>query len=385
MLGGGLRIGAGGAVLLLVLSVVTGQNFFAPARGRPRRRRRRRARSRPARVAGGGASWSSSSRSCSTTCRTPGRASSRCAGRDYERAKLVLFTRRRAARAAASRRRRWGRSTVPRTQKVYIDLGFYDELRPRFGAPGDFAQAYVHRPRDRPPRAERCSGTERSARRCSSAGPDRRTQLSVRLELQADCFAGVWAHSTQQRDILERGRRRGGPRRRRRGRRRPHPEAATGSVHARDVHARLVAAARRVVPARARVGRPRDCDTLRTARRASSSGCRPLALTVASGVLDSPPAMEVLLDVRDLQTQFRTRAGVVRAVDGVSWDVRAGETVALVGESGCGKSVSALSVMRLIRRRPGGSSGARSCSRAANLLAAVRRGDAQDPRARRSP
>jgi oligopeptide/dipeptide ABC transporter ATP-binding protein len=58
--------------------------------------------------------------------------------------------------------------------------------------------------------------------------------------------------------------------------------------------------------------------------------------------------MDVLLDVRDLQTQFSTSGGVVRAVDGVSWDVRAGETVALVGESGCGKSVSALSVMRLV-------------------------------------
>ena len=64
-------------------------------------------------------------------------------------------------------------------------------------------------------------------------------------------------------------------------------------------------------------------------------------------MLDSPP-MDPLLDVRNLQTQFTTSGGVVRAVDGVSWDVRAGETVALVGESGCGKSVSALSVMRLV-------------------------------------
>ena len=58
--------------------------------------------------------------------------------------------------------------------------------------------------------------------------------------------------------------------------------------------------------------------------------------------------MDALLDVRDLQTQFATSGGIVRAVDGVSWDVQAGETVALVGESGCGKSVSALSVMRLV-------------------------------------
>jgi oligopeptide/dipeptide ABC transporter ATP-binding protein len=56
----------------------------------------------------------------------------------------------------------------------------------------------------------------------------------------------------------------------------------------------------------------------------------------------------VLLEVENLTTEFVTRGGVVRAVDSVSWDVREGETVALVGESGCGKSVSALSVMRLV-------------------------------------
>ncbi len=58
--------------------------------------------------------------------------------------------------------------------------------------------------------------------------------------------------------------------------------------------------------------------------------------------------MDKLLEVRDLRTTFLTNAGIVRAVDGVSWDVEQGETVALVGESGCGKSVSALSIMRLV-------------------------------------
>src|SRR2546422_11691656 len=61
-------------------------------------------------------------------------------------------------------------------------------------------------------------------------------------------------------------------------------------------------------------------------------------------------AVGTLLEVRNLQTQFVTRSGVVRAVDDVSWDVDEGETVALVGESGCGKSVSALSIMRLVAR-----------------------------------
>ena len=63
--------------------------------------------------------------------------------------------------------------------------------------------------------------------------------------------------------------------------------------------------------------------------------------------------MAKLLEVKNLETQFTTSGGVVRAVDRVSWDVEEGETVALVGESGCGKSVSALSVMRLVSEPAG--------------------------------
>jgi oligopeptide/dipeptide ABC transporter ATP-binding protein len=79
--------------------------------------------------------------------------------------------------------------------------------------------------------------------------------------------------------------------------------------------------------------------------------------------------MEVLLDVRGLRTQFHTSAGVIRAVDGVSWDVRKGETVALVGESGCGKSVSALSVMRLVAAPAGRIVGGEIIFKGRNLLA----------------
>ena len=60
-----------------------------------------------------------------------------------------------------------------------------------------------------------------------------------------------------------------------------------------------------------------------------------------------------LLEIENLQTHFRTRDGVNRAVDGVSFTVEAGETVAIVGESGCGKSVTAGSVLRLIPEPPG--------------------------------
>ncbi|HKU97768.1 MAG TPA: ABC transporter ATP-binding protein [Vineibacter sp.] len=76
-----------------------------------------------------------------------------------------------------------------------------------------------------------------------------------------------------------------------------------------------------------------------------------------------------LLEVRDLRTEFSTAGGIVRAVDGVSWDVRAGETVALVGESGCGKSVSALSIMGLVSQPAGRITGGRILFKDRDLLA----------------
>lgn len=78
--------------------------------------------------------------------------------------------------------------------------------------------------------------------------------------------------------------------------------------------------------------------------------------------------MERLLDVQDLQTEFLTGRGTVRAVDQVSWDIAPAETVALVGESGCGKSVSALSIMRLVESPTGRVTGGRVMFRGRDLL-----------------
>ncbi|GAJ05664.1 unnamed protein product, partial [marine sediment metagenome] len=62
---------------------------------------------------------------------------------------------------------------------------------------------------------------------------------------------------------------------------------------------------------------------------------------------------DLLLEVKNLKTYFYTDEGVVRAVDGISFDIKKGETLGMIGESGCGKSVSALSIMRLISEPPG--------------------------------
>jgi predicted metalloprotease len=94
----------------------------------------------------------------------------------------------------------------PGDQKVYIDLGFYETMRTRLGAPGDFAQAYViaHEVGHHVQNLMGISGKVDAMRGKGSEA--QQNALSVRLELQADCFAGIWAHDAQSaRQILEQG------------------------------------------------------------------------------------------------------------------------------------------------------------------------------------
>jgi uncharacterized protein len=121
----------------------------------------------------------------------------------YQRAKLVLF-RDGVDSACGMAQSATGPFYCPLDQKVYIDLGFYDELRQRFGAPGDFAQAYVLA-HELGHHVQHLLGIEPRIRQAQQQRPDLQNDLSVRLELQADCLAGVWGHSTEQRNILERG------------------------------------------------------------------------------------------------------------------------------------------------------------------------------------
>ena len=81
----------------------------------------------------------------------------------------------------------------PADQKVYLDLSFFNELRSRFGAPGDFAQAYVLA-HEVGHHVQTLMGVEARVRQQQESNPSLRNDLSVRMELQADCFAGVWGH-----------------------------------------------------------------------------------------------------------------------------------------------------------------------------------------------
>ncbi len=85
----------------------------------------------------------------------------------------------------------------PADHFVYLDLGFFDELRQRFGAPGEFAQAYVVA-HELGHHVQMLLGIDRRVRAAQQARPSQANALSVALELQADCFAGVWGHAASQ-------------------------------------------------------------------------------------------------------------------------------------------------------------------------------------------
>ncbi|HEV8238289.1 MAG TPA: neutral zinc metallopeptidase [Thermoanaerobaculia bacterium] len=127
------------------------------------------------------------------------------AGRQYEDPKLVLFSDA-VASACGQASSAVGPFYCSRDSTVYLDMSFFNELEQRFGAPGDFARAYViaHEVGHHVQNLLGISSQveEQQAR----SGEEGANALSVRLELQADCFAGVWgAHAKQERDFLESG------------------------------------------------------------------------------------------------------------------------------------------------------------------------------------
>lgn len=126
-------------------------------------------------------------------------------GRSYTPPALVLFTDS-VESACGYNTAATGPFYCPGDRKVYIDLGFYGELRDRFGAPGDFAQAYVIA-HEIGHHVQNELGVSSEVHRLEQSSSEREANaLSVRLELQADCYAGVWAnHAESQRQMLEQG------------------------------------------------------------------------------------------------------------------------------------------------------------------------------------
>ena len=126
-------------------------------------------------------------------------------GAQYKEPKLVLF-RGSTATACGAGQAAMGPFYCPGDQKVYIDLGFYETLKTKLGAPGDFAQAYVIAHEVGHHVQNLLGITTKMEQMRGKVSQVEYNALSVRLELQADCFAGVWAHHAQNaRQILENG------------------------------------------------------------------------------------------------------------------------------------------------------------------------------------
>ena len=200
--GGRAGMGIGGTAVLLILSLVFGRNFFDDV--------------------GGGAG---------TVSQSNGQLSSADSAREEPEVRFISFVlddaqatwatllpqygaqyhdaRLRLFRGATDTGCGTGQTAMgpfycPVDEKVYIDLEFYEELKSKFAAAGDFAQAYVIA-HELGHHVQHILGTDAQMRRTLQSNPGRANELSVKLELQADCFAGVWGHSTQQRRILQQG------------------------------------------------------------------------------------------------------------------------------------------------------------------------------------
>src|ERR1700720_3294052 len=201
---GGMHIGLGGVVVLFILSLVFKQDFFALLAGggtapvattvhRPN----------PARDEAEKPLVQFVSFVLDDTQKTWEQLLPQQAGVPYRHARLVLF-RNHTQSGCGGAESATGPFYCPADERVYIDLGFYDELKRRFGAPGEFAQAYVLA-HEVGHHVQKILGIEGQEQRMVQQNPRARNQLSVKLELQADCFAGIWAQNTQQRGLLEPG------------------------------------------------------------------------------------------------------------------------------------------------------------------------------------
>ncbi len=205
--GGGGGLGIVGVIVLIVLSLVTGHNFLG------------------ALFSGGGGSDDGSQQTQQQQSSGPVQESAgeqrdvqlvsfvlddaqktwtavlpQQTGRNYRHAKLVLF-RGETRSGCGDAQSATGPFYCPQDERVYVDLAFWDELKRLGGTDGEFAQAYVIT-HELGHHVQNILGTEAKAQQLMR-NASTRSAASVDLELQADCYAGIWAHSTQQRNIID--------------------------------------------------------------------------------------------------------------------------------------------------------------------------------------
>lgn len=205
--GGGFGFGGGGLgivgfLVLLVISLVTGHNFLGGMLG-----------------GGGGASRQVQSapqphpagedRDAQLISFVNGdvqkfwRETLSAEGKPWHEAHVVLY-RQQTEAGCGTAESSTGPFYCPADMKVYIDLSFWDELKKFGGSTADFAQAFVLS-HELGHHVQNLLGTESKVTRLMRSEPSERNHLSVDLELQADCYGGVWAHHAQQEKILDPG------------------------------------------------------------------------------------------------------------------------------------------------------------------------------------
>jgi hypothetical protein len=193
----GLPLGLGGLLLVLVLSWLTGTDFLSLFGGVPTPDT-----TGPSAAVGTGRPAASTPEEerlvdfVDAVMRDAQGTWHELLGNQYQETRAVLF--RDAIRSACGfAEAASGPFYCPGDRRVYLDLGFFEELHRRFGAPGDFAQAYVLA-HELGHHVQALLGIEGRVRGAQQTRPSDANELSVRMELQADCFAGVWGHVASQ-------------------------------------------------------------------------------------------------------------------------------------------------------------------------------------------
>ena len=125
-------------------------------------------------------------------------------GQTYEETTLVLYEGGVQTDGCGNAPSSVGPFYCPADKKVYVDLSFFRELSERYGAPGDFARAYVIA-HEIGHHVQNLLGVSSDVNRQQQEDPDSANELSVRLELQADCLAGIWGNTAFKEQILEQG------------------------------------------------------------------------------------------------------------------------------------------------------------------------------------